>query len=284
MVNAIFLCCAVLGISAQNIIKKFYNGRANNRGVLIFGAVSVLSACLFFVASSGFKLDFKAEIIPYAMGFALSYGTAIVTSFLAIKWGALSLSSLITSYSLIIPTFYGLLFLDESTEVTFWIGLALLCVSLFMINSKKAEVKISLRWIIAVALAFFGNGVCSAVQNAHQRKFLGEYKSEFMIMALLTVAVILFVAAFFAERSDISYTLRRGGYLMVLCGIANGAVNLFVMLLATRMKASIMYPVISAGGIILTWGVSRFMYKEKLTLGQNLALVFGISAVVLMNL
>jgi multidrug transporter EmrE-like cation transporter len=153
-----------------------------------------------------------------------------------------------------------------------------------MINSKKTEVKISLRWIIAVALAFIGNGVCSAVQNVHQRKFVGEYKSEFMITALLTVSVILFVAAFFAERSDISATIKRGGYLMVLCGAANGAVNLFVMLLATRMNASIMYPVISAGGIILTWGVSRFMYKEKLTLGQNLALVFGIAAVVLMNL
>ena len=71
---------------------------------------------------------------------------------------------------------------------------------------------------------------------------------------------------------------------MALCGIANGAMNLFVMLLSTRMNASLMFPVFSAGGIILTWTVSRFVYKEKLALGQNLALVLGILAVVFMNL
>lgn len=284
MLNAIFLCASVIGISAQGVIKKFYNGRAKNRGVLIFGAVSVLSACLFFIVSGGFKFDFEVGILPYAMGFAVSYGTAIVAGFLAIKWGALSLTSLITSYSLIIPTFYGLIFLDEPSSLTFWIGLSLLLVSLFLINSRKAELKISVRWVVAVALAFLGNGVCSAVQNASLRRFDGAYKNEFMIVSLLVVSVILFFAAFIAERGDIGYTVRRGGYLMVLCGVANGAVNLFVMLLATRMRASLMFPIISAGGIILTWTVSRFIYKEKLTVSQNFALVFGIAAVILMNL
>ena len=98
------------------------------------------------------------------------------------------------------------------------------------------------------------------------------------------MSVVLFASAAFAERRDVLPCVKRGGYLMVLCGVANGAVNLFVMLLATRMNASLMFPIMSAGGIVLTWGVSRFLYKEKLTLTQNLALVFGISAVVLMNL
>ena len=284
MINALFLSCAVLGISAQNVIKKIYNGKAHGRGVLIFGGVSVLSACLFFIFASGFKLHFDAGILPYAFGFAASYGTAIVTAFLAIKWGALSLSSLITSFSLIIPTFYGLIFLSESVGVFFWVGFSALLVSLFLINSKGGEVKITLRWAIAVSLAFLGNGVCSAVQNAQQRSFAGEYKNELMIIALGTVALILFAAAAFAEREEILPCIKRGGYLMVLCGVANGAVNLFVMLLATRMNASLMFPIISAGGIVLTWLVSRFIYKEKLSVKQNLALIFGILAVVLMNL
>ena len=284
MLNAIFLCCAVLGISAQNVIKKFYNGKASGRGVLICGGVSVLSACLFFLFSSSFDLSFNPEILPYAMAFAATYGTAVVATLLAIKWGALSLTSLIISYSLTIPTFYGLLFLDESAGVIFWIGLALLLVSLFLINSKKTEVKITLKWIIAVLLAFLSNGACSTFQNVHQRKFLGEYKNEFMIAALAVVALFLFACALFTEKKDISYCISCGWHLMLLCGIANGAVNLFVMLLATRMNASVMFPIISAGGIILTWVLSRFLYKEKLSLSQNLALVFGISAVVLMNL
>lgn len=282
--NAFLLACAAVGISAQGVIKKYYSGRAKGRGVQIFGAVSVLFACMFFLFSSGFKLNFTADVLPYTFGFALSYGIATVTSFLAIKLGSLSLTSLISSYSLIIPTFFGLFFLNEKASVFFFIGLFLLLVSLFLINSQKSEVKITLGWLVSVLIAFFSNGICSLCQNLQQRTFSGQYKNEFMIVALGSVFLTLLICSLFTERADVGFCLKRGSYLMALCGIANGFVNLSVMILATRMNASVMFPVISAGGIILSWGVSRFLYKERLTSKQNLALVLGIGAVVFMNL
>ena len=297
MVEALLLAVVTAGVSAQGIIKKFYNGKTGGAGVFIFNSLSVFSACLFFVFSSGFKFDFNPQIIPWALGFALCYGASAFAGFLAIMHGPLSLTSLVTSYSLIIPTFYGLIFLDESASAWFWIGLALLCISLFLINSgkkpsaeeeeKKEEgepVKITLLWAIFALVSFVGNGACSTIQTVQQRTFDGQYKNELMIIALLAVTVIMTVAACFAERKDIIPCTKRGWYWMVLCGVANGVVNLLVMVLSTRMKASLMFPVISAGGIILTWVVSRFLYKEKLSVGQNVALVLGIAAVVFMNL
>ena len=71
---------------------------------------------------------------------------------------------------------------------------------------------------------------------------------------------------------------------MAACGVANGATNLFVMILVSSMQASIVFPVISGGGIILTWIISKFLYREALTRNQNIALILGIASVVLMNL
>lgn len=297
MVNALLLAVVTIGISAQGIIKKFYNGKVGNRGVFVFNAVSVFSACLFFVCSSGFKLNFTAEIIPWSIAFALCFGAASVAGFYAIVHGSLSLTSLVTSYSLIIPTFYGLIFLDEKTSVWFWIGLVLLCISLFLINSKIGakkddaenksegeEIKITFKWVIFALVAFVCNGLCSTIQPAAVRAFTTEYSEEFMIIALLIVAAIMLAMAFFAEREDIAPCAKGGWYCMSLCGIANGLVNLLVIILSTRMNTSLMFPIISAGGIILTWVVCRFLYREKLSLGQNVALVLGIVAVVFMNL
>ena len=297
LLNAAYLLLIVIGISAQSVIKKGYNNKSEGKGVFTFSSVTVLTACIFFVIKSGFNLPFGWEMLPYALGFAISYCLSAVFGFLAIKEGPLSLTSLVTSYSLIIPTFYGLIFLDESASVWFWIGLALLCISLFLINSgkkpsaeeeeKKEEgepVKITLLWAIFALVSFVGNGACSTIQTVQQRTFDGQYKNELMIIALLAVTVIMTAAACFAERKDIIPCTKRGWYWMVLCGVANGVVNLLVMVLSTRMKASLMFPVISAGGIILTWVVSRFLYKEKLSVGQNVALVLGIAAVVFMNL
>jgi multidrug transporter EmrE-like cation transporter len=72
---------------------------------------------------------------------------------------------------------------------------------------------------------------------------------------------------------------------MMLCGAANGAVNLFVILLSTnKMNPSLMFPLISAGGIVITSLVSIFVYKEKLSLLQYIGVVMGIGAIVFMNL
>ena len=139
-------------------------------------------------------------------------------------------------------------------------------------------------WVFFALLAFFGNGACATVQLVQQREFAGAYKSEFMIIALAAVTVVISLIAVFSEKRDCIDTVKGGGVFMVLAGLFNGAANLFVMLAVSGMNASIAYPVISAGGIILTWLTSRFIYKERLSMMQNISLVLGIISVVLMNI
>ncbi len=284
MFHILFLVLTVTGTSFQQVLMKVFNKKTGNRGAFIFSSVSVLFAVLFFLAVSGFKLHFTWEIVPYALGFALSYGTAIVMELLSIKVGSLSLSSLVISYSLIVPTFYGLLFLNEDVGFLFYIGLALLCLSLFLINSKHSGSRITFSWAIFAFLAFLGNGICSTVQMVQQKNFAGQYKSEVMILALLTVSAAMFVFALFTEKTDIKVSVKKGGLFAASYGLLNGLCNFLVMVLAVKMNASILYPVISAGGILLTGIISLVVYKEKLSRSQYLALFFGIVSVVLMNI
>lgn len=284
MLNAFFLVLTTFGLALQNILKKHYNEKTNNKGTLLFASLSVFSACLFFLVSSGFKLNFTLKIVPYALSFAFSYGLAVLLSLLSIKFGPLSLTSLVSSYSLIIPTLYGLFFLDEKVSAFFYVGLAILCISLFLMNSKKSETRITLLWVVLVFLAFLGNGICSTVQMVQQKTFDGKYKSEFMIMALFIVTLITLASVLVSERKDMGACLKSGSVSALLCGLVNGGCNLLVMFLAVSMKASIMYPILSAGGIIITAAVSRFVYKEHLSSKQYAALALGTLSVVLMNI
>ena len=289
--DVIYLILIIIGISAQHIAKKAYSVKSGGGAALTFSAVSVFCALIFFICISGFKLDFTPEILPYAFGFGLTYATAVLGAFCAIRYGSLSLTSLITSYSLIIPSIYGILFLGEQTGIILYLGLAASMVSLFLANYKKGEEPLSkdesknyLKWILFVILAFLGNGICSTVQMVQQKNFDGKYKSEIMIIALATVLVIFSVLAFVKERKEVLPTVKSGGLFMCANGGFNGLVNLLVMLCATKMNASIMYPVISAGGIICTALVSILFYKEKLTKMQYIAFILGIAAIVLLNL
>ena len=177
-----------------------------------------------------------------------------------------------------------MIFLGEEASVTLIIGLCLLAVSLFLINSRTGGGKITLKWVIYVLLAFVGNGVCTIVQNLQQREFPGLYKSEFMIAALVSVVVILIAPILISERREFLPSMKRGGFIMVICGALNGAANLLVMLLVNRMNASVLYPVMSAGGVLLTFFVSLFIYKERLSVKQYISFAFGVGAIVLMNI
>lgn len=281
--NAIILILVTAAIVSQSVAKKHYNVSTGGQGAFLFNSITTFTAAVFFLFTDKGGFQFTPLLIPYVLGFAVCYGSAVLFSFLAIREGFMSLTSLATSYSLIIPTLYGLLFLNEKAGALLLIGLALLFCSLFLVNGKKGSSGITFKWLVFALLAFLGNGLCSTVQTAQQRTFNGEYKSEFMITALLILAVFYGVLALIKERKVLVSCFKKS-YVTVLNGAANGFTNLFVMVLVSRgMAASIMFPVISGGGLILTSLISIFVYKERLSARQYIGLALGTVSVILMN-
>ena len=248
-----------------------------------FNAIISAAALLFFAVTAT-KLDFDISFIPYSIGFAVSYAIATVFLVLAIAYGSLSLTSLFFSYSLMIPTLYGLVFLKDDISVVFILGLALLVVSLFLVNKNDKKAKFSFKWIICVILAFLGNGMCTVVQNMQQVAFDGAYKNEFMIVALAIVALVMSIMSLIKERKAMKVYAKAGWHWALICGLLNGMVNLFVMILSRSMPVSVMFPLISAGGLVVTYLVSRFVYKESLTKLQFVGFILGLAAVVFLNI
>ena len=280
----IYLISVILGISGQNILKKCFSEKTRGNGVYTFSMLSCLfSAAFFILTASDFRRN--TELIPYACFFAIPYGTAIVSTVLALRWGPLSLTALISSFSLMIPTFYGLIFLKDPVGFGLYPGLVLLGAALFLINKKGNETKgVSLKWLICVLLAFLGNGLCSVAQTMQQKRFCGQFKNEFMIIALIITAVIALTMALIKEHSLIKKQTVVTSALGVLCGGFNGAVNLMVMILSGRMQVSLMFPIISAGGIVVTYVISKVFYKEKLSRLQLVGFILGTVSVVLLNI
>ena len=314
MLNTVFLLLVVLGLATQNVARKSFNSRTTG-GAFTFSAASCLFSLLVFVISSGGEFDFSIEVLPYSVLFAAAYVTATACVYFSISFGSLALTSLIVQYSLIIPTVFGFVLWGEKISLLVIVGIILLCISLALINcngkSKKndeadgdaepafedgfhrkrnetapggAQKNITPKWIIYVFLAFVGNGLCSTVQKAHQMKFDGKYESEMMICALLLSFISLFALALIKERSDIKGALKTGCIQCTVCGFANGAVNLLVLTLSLKMAASLMFPIISAGGIVATYLVSLFIYRERMTRSETAGMIIGIASIIALNL
>ena len=192
---------------------------------------------------------------------------------------------------MIFPTLYGLLFWDNPVFLTQVIGLVFLLVSLYLTNMGRKndptapKQGFSLKWLICVVLMAVSNGGCAILQQEQQRQFAGAYKNEFMFVALMAVVVVLVVIAIGCERRDLREVLRLGAVPAVLTGVFNGLTNLLVMMIANVMvPAFIFYPIVSAGGMVISYVLSLTFFKERFSRAQKTGIMLGLVALVLLNL
>ena len=284
LILLIFLCTVTLTV--QNVFRKQFSLRCQG-GDCFFNTTVSFFALLFFLLTAD-RISFSTEILPYSVGFAAVFALATVCLGLAIKTGSLAITSLIISYSLIIPTLYGFVFLNEKITALKCGGILLLLISLFLVRSetkdKDKTSKPTVKWVIYLVLAFIANGMCSVIQNAQQRKFDGAQNSNFMILALVISTVILLVVSLVFERNTLHNTLKKGIVLSAACGICNGATNYLVMTIIAVVASSVFFPVLSAGGLVLTFVISLVFYREKFILRQIVGLACGLVSLVLLNI
>ena len=311
-ITALLLVGGAFTMSLQNAFKRGFTKSCP----LFFAFCSTFFALLVFVAASGFRFSFDVGLFKYSVLMGAAYAVCMVTLTLALKIGNLSLSGLIISASLIMPTLYGIIFLHNSVSVCFVIGLAVLAVALVLVNlggSKRADngnekekptaladgegsdtkargtnngaaKKSTVKWLIFILIAAVTNGFTSIIQTAQQTAYNGAKKNELMIIALAIACVAILLAAVITERKHIKDGLKQSITLGGGSGIMNGLLNLFVMYSLSRVPAAIVFPVISGAGLVFTFLTAFIVFKERYAKLQYLGYFIGLISVVLLNL
>ena len=280
----LLLAIAALTITVQDICKKKFNQKCND-GAFFFGGMIALFAMLFFIAVNR-DWSYRAGQLWYSFLFAVSYATTTICAVLAIKHGSLAKTSLIVSCSLLVPSVYGMLFLNEPVGFSLILGTVLLVISLVLINYEKDPTPTTWKWLLLVAFAFLGNGSCSTVQKLQQTKFGESGKNVFMIVALAMVTVMLFGFSFLSrgEKGCHSTVFKKGILWAALCGGLNGLCNYLVLYLNPHLPASVMFPVISAGSVVMVFIYATLFQHEKFDWKQKIGYALGVVSIVLLNL
>ena len=286
--NYFLLFLTALFLVFQKITQDRYNAACRSGVFLFSGMISFFAMCFFMAVNRNWV--WSSELMITAISFGLSYAAATVFVVLAIKCGSLAKTTLIMSYSLLVPAFAGLIILREPLGIPMIAGMLLLVLSLCLTNHRKKTAdtpkeRISLKWLVFVLLGFVGNGMCSTVQ-----KLAPHYLGADVNLTLSTIAalglstVVLIAASFLTKETDLKTTLRVGGPLSLFCGLFNGAVNYLAIYLNQFIPASVMFPVLSAGEIILIVPYSLLVRRERFTAKQWAGFAVGVVSVVLLNL
>ncbi len=268
----------------QNVLKKEYGRKTNGSGVYLFSGMLTLVSSVFFLTISGFKLQLDGEMLIYSLILSMAYFFGVIFSHLSLVSGPLSITSLVNSFAMIVPMAFGIVFYNESITLALAFGFLLLVISLFLMNEKKSEEKVTLKWLVYVGLAFIGNGMFSVVLSLCQRRFGGENDNQIMVIAMFVSAVLILGISAVKERKESKKAFCYGWHRAAATGCLNGGANLCTLLLMRTMSISLISPISSGGSVVLSALVGIFIYKERLSVKQCIGIAFGTLAVVLLSL
>ena len=280
--NWLLLALCVVTNTSQNILKK-QNARIGGSGPYFFSAVSSAVATVFFAVCSTWSLP-RPELLVYTAAVAVTFVAAHIFSTLAMQYGSLANTALVLSYALFVPAAVGLLFWNEPMSPVRYVGLALMLLSLFLTNYVRGQGKqhLSAKWAVCALLAFAGNGFCSVFMRLGQQYI--DDPNQMMAMALVPVTLVLVLLTVRHERATLTRQAAvRSGAMAMPVGLFIGATNLLVLLLNERMPASVLFPVIAVGGLILTFVFSALVYREKSTPAQTVGFWIGVVSVLLLT-
>ncbi len=276
----------VLCASGQSALGKL-NGRRGGSNTH-FNLAKAIAAVLLFLLSASFGFDFHVGTLLYGVGYGVFFSVSTVAGLAALTSGPMALTSVVVSFSLVVPCFYGIVFLDERLSPLGAAGLVLLAASLILLR-RKSSGQLSARWWIFVLLTLLSNGLCSVVQKLHQTAYPKLYQKEFMLWATLVVLLFLVFSTLrdrFASRGEEVPTAPSAVPLLLGAGagVLNGGANFVSLLLAASENAVILYPVLGASTAVASFLIGRFFFRERITRTQLLGLALGIAAVVLLKL
>lgn len=280
--------CIILASVTQSISAKKYNAGNATANAFCFNALKGLAALTLFAFASLFGVTFHVPTMLYGACYGLSLCLSMYAGYRALCLGPMALTSMLVSFSVIIPLVWSVLFGQEKIGALQGIALGCLLISLLLVNVDKLKTGIDqktnhLLWGAFVALTFLTNGVCSILQKAHQMAFPGSFNKEFVLSSMLVCAPVYILAALVTTPKGTFRKLHYKGFAL-LSGIANALASFFTLALAGFENASVLFPVISAGTILGSLFCGRLFFKERLKANQYVAVVFGTAAVVLLKL
>lgn len=287
-----YLSASVFLIATSSIFGSCYNLKNEQRRdpTPIFNLLLISAALVGWSLFYAFDFSFNLATLPYAIIFAVGHALVDVGFILALATGPVSLTSLILQLSLIGTTVWGFIFWGEEPTLLTWLGLVLvvIAIALCLFSPKKngADKKpITLKWILFATMAFVGNATCTIAQRTHQTAFDGKHGNMLMAFAMLFLFLFFLILYRFSNRADSRKIIKDSWYFPVASGSCNLLLNLFVIMLAvSELPPSLIYPVISVGGIMITSLFSVFFLKERLYAWQWCGIGVGTAAIVALSI
>ncbi len=283
----LIIFAAVFFLALQFALNRAYEIQVGNavKTSLIFtaltgAATAVVSLIIAFISKDVFV------IAPYSIVMAVVVA-ALCCSYTLIGFKVMSLGSLsvymmfLMLGGMLLPYIFGVIYLNEEISVFRIIGVILLIISLvFPVIARGKQGKASALFLILCISVFCLNGCVSITSKLHQIEALYETSSSAIFSFLIGISnsvmssCVLLVytlknsrpkgTAQTETKSPVKKT-KIGKIMLIIAAssVFGGISSILQFVAAGKIPASMLYPIITGGSVVLTAVAGVIFFKEK---------------------
>lgn len=290
--NYFLLSISALSFVASNSVQKYVGIKTlhSDGDIYKFNAFS-FGFCIIFFAVLSIGSGFSAFSVGTGVIFGVLTVFATVYKMKAYKSGPMTPTVLATTSSMIIPSVSGTLFFGEefkllkTVAMLFFIG----CV-VFSLSKPKTEnsgsieaehedcKKITSKWFLYCAIAFFSTGFIGLLQKFHQNSIHKDELFAFLASAFLVSCVYAVIESKIKKTEvlvDSKFVFFAG--IVGVCTFANNFLNLR---LSGVIPSQIFFPLANGVPVLLLTIFSKLIFKEKLSKRQVIGLCGGALSII----
>lgn len=267
----LMLTTAAVLFSSQFLFNQKFEKECGSSlsSAMLFTLYASLGRFIILFILNGFKMSFSGFSLLLAALSACNgilYTVASVKSFETVNLSAYSVFAMLGG--MLLPALYGIIFNSESItaiKIVCYIFIAAATVVTIDFNRKSGK-KI---YYISV---FMLNGLAGVISVIHQSA--NAAVDSFSFLMLGSIVSVLISALFFIKAPKKALDISKTGLAYSLgytafCSIG----NLFVLISLKHIPASVQYPVITGGTMVISLIISA-LRKEKIE-KKNIAAVFA---------
>lgn len=279
----LLILLAVACFAAQFAFTKLYEsaaGQTATASLVMLVSTSLVGSLIFFCAG-GFSVCFSPISTLWAAIFAVIMIPYYMIGIKVLSLGSLAIYSMFMMLGgMLVPFFYGILFLSEPITVGKAAGTVLLTVFIVLqavwqksSDGEKKGGKTKYLFFILCLVIFFINGMTGVIAKAHsisvgavdEASFTATYCAMTAILSLLILLISCLRSG--REKAKVikgALKIKPLAVMALLGAVAYGG-NFLQLLAADKVPASVQFPLVSGGVIVLSALVSALFFKEKIS-------------------
>ncbi|NHN25101.1 DMT family transporter [Flavobacterium jejuense] len=283
----VYLLLAILFSSILFIVlKSFSRYNINTLQAIIFNYIIAFSVGLLINKTKiSITETFEKPWLYYCIYLGILFIGIFFTMGKTAQKNGVSVASVASKMSLIIPVLFGIYFFKEELSSQKIIGIFIALAAVYF-TTKENDVTIEPSNFIYPILLFIGSGVIDTSMNYIQKNWVKEEEialfSSFTFLSAFTFGLIVLIYQTIKNQFTFHFKNLIGGFLL---GIPNYFSMYFLIraLHNQKIQSATLFTLINIGVILLSSLIGVLLFKEKLKRHNYIGIALAIIALLLVS-